>query len=269
MKILGNGFMAQWALPTIALVGQDARGPSGVSSLIATNMMGQCSCGFFHPQGNCFSVLFSMPNHIIPIDEPESYTITSPSSSSVDCTLSLGTPSTRQTEEKSISNHRKSLCWDIFQTNNPPSSTNTHKNSRGGNGNSFNGDPLLSRKCANCNTASTPLWRNGPRGPKSLCNACGIRYKKEERRATTTVNNTSAATGGTMESQFLMSQHHQNSWGHHEETQKVASMSPAGLGNEFRFVDDDDRNSTASTGIPFLSWRLNVPDRPSFVHDFT
>lgn len=38
------------------------------------------------------------------------------------------------------------------------------------------------RKCANCDTTTTPLWRNGPKGPKSLCNACGIRYKKEERR---------------------------------------------------------------------------------------
>ncbi|KAL5976899.1 hypothetical protein ACLOJK_021235 [Asimina triloba] len=39
------------------------------------------------------------------------------------------------------------------------------------------------RKCSKCETTTTPLWRNGPRGAKSLCNACGIRYKKEERKA--------------------------------------------------------------------------------------
>ncbi|XP_050224649.1 GATA transcription factor 23 [Mercurialis annua] len=34
------------------------------------------------------------------------------------------------------------------------------------------------KKCTDCNTTKTPLWRAGPSGPKSLCNACGIRYRK-------------------------------------------------------------------------------------------
>ncbi|GLT97274.1 hypothetical protein SLE2022_148470 [Rubroshorea leprosula] len=37
------------------------------------------------------------------------------------------------------------------------------------------------RVCSACNTTSTPLWRTGPRGPKSLCNACGIRQRKARR----------------------------------------------------------------------------------------
>lgn len=24
----------------------------------------------------------------------------------------------------------------------------------------------------------TPVWRAGPEGPKTLCNACGVRYMK-------------------------------------------------------------------------------------------
>lgn len=32
--------------------------------------------------------------------------------------------------------------------------------------------------CAICRTSRTPLWRVGPDGPKTLCNACGIRYRK-------------------------------------------------------------------------------------------
>lgn len=39
------------------------------------------------------------------------------------------------------------------------------------------------RVCAHCGTTKTPLWRNGPQGPKSLCNACGIRHKKAGRRS--------------------------------------------------------------------------------------
>ncbi|KAI8973230.1 putative blue-light photoreceptor PCMADA3 [Mycotypha africana] len=34
------------------------------------------------------------------------------------------------------------------------------------------------RICANCQTTESPEWRKGPRGPKELCNACGIRYSK-------------------------------------------------------------------------------------------
>lgn len=44
------------------------------------------------------------------------------------------------------------------------------------------GDSLV-RVCAHCGTSKTPLWRNGPGGPKSLCNACGIRFKKAGRRS--------------------------------------------------------------------------------------
>ena len=31
------------------------------------------------------------------------------------------------------------------------------------------------KRCAHCNTQTTPLWRNGPGGAKTLCNACGVR----------------------------------------------------------------------------------------------
>ncbi|KAJ9699713.1 hypothetical protein PVL29_005537 [Vitis rotundifolia] len=37
------------------------------------------------------------------------------------------------------------------------------------------------KTCADCGTTKTPLWRGGPAGPKSLCNACGIRSRKKRR----------------------------------------------------------------------------------------
>ncbi|XP_066378244.1 protein CYTOKININ-RESPONSIVE GATA TRANSCRIPTION FACTOR 1-like [Miscanthus floridulus] len=45
------------------------------------------------------------------------------------------------------------------------------------------GQPNLGviRVCSDCNTTETPLWRSGPCGPKSLCNACGIRQRKARR----------------------------------------------------------------------------------------
>ncbi|KAG4195057.1 hypothetical protein ERO13_A06G089500v2 [Gossypium hirsutum] len=44
-----------------------------------------------------------------------------------------------------------------------------------------NGEANAIRVCSDCNTTTTPLWRSGPRGPKSLCNACGIRQRKARR----------------------------------------------------------------------------------------
>lgn len=32
--------------------------------------------------------------------------------------------------------------------------------------------------CLNCGSYQTPQWRCGPLGPRTLCNACGVRYKK-------------------------------------------------------------------------------------------
>lgn len=39
-------------------------------------------------------------------------------------------------------------------------------------------DPHLRLRCVHCGNTETPLWRAGPDGPKTLCNACGVRFKK-------------------------------------------------------------------------------------------
>ncbi|GMI68149.1 GATA TRANSCRIPTION FACTOR 18, MONOPOLE, HANABA TANARU [Hibiscus trionum] len=224
------------------------------------NMVGPCSCGLLHSQNNSFPMLFSMPDHKS-YDETDMYNaFTSSSSSSVDCTLSLGTPSTRLCEDgdrRSRHDRRSgnSCMWDLLQNKNTHGySQHTTKAGRGSSGNgggSSGNDPLLARRCANCDTTSTPLWRNGPRGPKSLCNACGIRFKKEERRASA-----ANANASMVEQQY----HGYNNGGNNNNS--WASMqcfsSPV---NEIKFIEDGD---------PFLSWRFNVTDRPtSLVHDFT
>ncbi|PKU87556.1 GATA transcription factor 4 [Dendrobium catenatum] len=33
------------------------------------------------------------------------------------------------------------------------------------------------RRCTHCSSEKTPQWRTGPLGPKTLCNACGVRFK--------------------------------------------------------------------------------------------
>ncbi|KAF1882936.1 hypothetical protein Lal_00003118 [Lupinus albus] len=37
--------------------------------------------------------------------------------------------------------------------------------------------PVATIKCMHCEVKKTPQWREGPMGPKTLCNACGVRYR--------------------------------------------------------------------------------------------
>ncbi|EYU29484.1 hypothetical protein ABFS82_12G036700 [Erythranthe guttata] len=245
----------------------------------------------YHTQSNSFSMLFSMANgggagHRGNYDDGEMYSFANSghSAASVDCTLSLGTPSTRggaaasetnnhnHHQEKKRSSLMSNFGWNILPSKHTPPPPQQHpKSSRGGsNGGSGGGDPLLARRCANCDTTSTPLWRNGPRGPKSLCNACGIRFKKEERRATAAAASSNGGGGAAHGShhvdttqQYMMN----NATWANQTPQKTPCYSSAAYGNEFRFMEDGVAGGGG--GEQFLSWRFNVADRPSLVHDFT
>ncbi|KAK6820549.1 cutinase palindrome-binding protein [Apiospora arundinis] len=39
--------------------------------------------------------------------------------------------------------------------------------------------------CTDCGTLDSPEWRKGPSGPKTLCNACGLRWAKKEKKKNT------------------------------------------------------------------------------------
>ncbi|KAG2243973.1 hypothetical protein Bca52824_094172 [Brassica carinata] len=219
-----------------------------------------------------FSMFFSSGNDVF-------HHHSSPNAS-VDCTLSLGTPSTRlcsDDDDRRFSTHTSNNIsnalgsWELL-----------NGGKKGGGGGRNN---ILAHRCVNCDTTSTPLWRNGPRGPKSLCNACGIRFKKEERRASVAGNSTSG--GALTASGVLASDHHggadyyynNNNNNHYyassspwinqqqQNTQIVPYYSPAN--SEYSFVDDVSNESHDVTTDPFLSWRLNLADRTRLVHDFT
>ncbi|GJN15254.1 hypothetical protein PR202_gb02150 [Eleusine coracana subsp. coracana] len=155
----------------------------------------------------------------------------------VDCTLSLGTPSTRRAEARVVTAARAigaaSSCKEP-------------------------GGLPARRRCANCDTTSTPLWRNGPQGPKSLCNACGIRYKKEERRAAAATTTQDAGLVGSYscgayarQQQHQQQQHPPPQWGCYG-----SSAAAYGYG---------DNNSAVAADGNCLSWMLNVmPSSPAF-----
>uniref|UniRef100_A0ACD5TD84 Uncharacterized protein n=1 Tax=Avena sativa TaxID=4498 RepID=A0ACD5TD84_AVESA len=195
-------------------------------------------------------------------------TTTSPSSpassssaGSVDCTLSLGTPSSRRgaldpdmarhgvPPQQSVS-AAVALPWDAAagaesscyyqQQGRPVAAAGICRGAAGH-------EQLLDRRCANCGTASTPLWRNGPRGPKSLCNACGIRFKKEERRAAET--GAGAGAGGC------------GFYG----AQRAHGSAPIKAPRAASYAEEPKPCAAGDPDAPFLAWRLSaIPPAPAF-----
>ncbi|KAJ1284645.1 hypothetical protein BS78_03G221100 [Paspalum vaginatum] len=165
------------------------------------------------------------------------------SASSVDCTLSLGTPSTRRAEAGARGVH-----WDA-----PVPSANVNN---GGGARQQEGG---ARRCANCDTTSTPLWRNGPRGPKSLCNACGIRYKKEERRAAAAAVAPAAlgSDGGVVD--------YASSYGYARQPQQWGCYGPAAVAKAASLGMFGGGDAAAEVDGPCLPWGLGVmPSSPAF-----
>jgi PAS domain S-box-containing protein len=75
-----------------------------------------------------------------------------------------------------------------------PMSADYNRHSLGGSGaagyGGLGGDKKFSKKlkaadeyvCTDCGTLDSPEWRKGPSGPKTLCNACGLRWAKKEKK---------------------------------------------------------------------------------------
>lgn len=83
-----------------------------------------------------------------------------------------------QEDEDSQSSKRYKLTNSSQNQNqssmNINSNSNSHSHSKGRKKNQDNTQPW---RCMHCQTQRTPQWRTGPMGPKTLCNACGVRYK--------------------------------------------------------------------------------------------
>nr|CAB3464426.1 unnamed protein product [Digitaria exilis] len=201
--------------------------------------MAPCACGRLYAGccgggggGRCAASAFSMLFPAALADGEGGGSPYGAAGGQVDCTLSLGTPSTRRAE----------------------AGGGVHARAAAPCNKEYSGRGSPARRCANCDTTSTPLWRNGPRGPKSLCNACGIRYKKEERRAAAAVapqdsgGVMSYACGGYARQQQQPLQ--QPQWGCYG---PAAAKSAASFGMYGSHVVVD-----AAADGTCLSWMLNV-----------
>ncbi|XP_020208394.1 GATA transcription factor 12 isoform X2 [Cajanus cajan] len=79
-------------------------------------------------------------------------------------------PATSSTEPEVVAPSPTSSLPGPVSAKKPAKASPRKKDSGDGSG----GD---GRRCLHCATDKTPQWRTGPMGPKTLCNACGVRYK--------------------------------------------------------------------------------------------
>ncbi|KAH7080123.1 white collar-2 [Paraphoma chrysanthemicola] len=58
--------------------------------------------------------------------------------------------------------------------------------------------------CTDCGTLDSPEWRKGPNGPKTLCNACGLRWAKKEKKRQNNANGSTPGSGMVNTPSLLM-----------------------------------------------------------------
>ncbi|KAK7283203.1 hypothetical protein RIF29_12575 [Crotalaria pallida] len=117
------------------------------------------------------------------VSSPHEPVMADPSSSACDHNLSLY--KIEREENKSSYGSVRCLPPKIRLTRKIMSSTNPSS--------SYNTNNSITRVCSDCNTSSTPLWRSGPNGPKTLCNACGIRQRKARKAMAEAANGFAAS----------------------------------------------------------------------------
>jgi len=73
----------------------------------------------------------------------------------------------------SLSSHYQNASSPLYSLSHSSGGSNANQ----GSGNSGNNSGGTTRCCSYCGAKSTPIWRRGPEGTGTLCNACGVKWK--------------------------------------------------------------------------------------------
>lgn len=116
--------------------------------------------------------IFSNPNQTVTVSVIDNNSSSSGNSHSItSCCGNLHVPLNYPVRKRSSHRRRGRQCWWWNQVMEPPSALPKPPPTNVG------GGGALGRRCQHCLAEKTPQWRAGPMGPKTLCNACGVRYK--------------------------------------------------------------------------------------------
>ncbi|GBB98806.1 hypothetical protein RclHR1_03330003 [Rhizophagus clarus] len=87
-------------------------------------------------------------------------------------------PSTSQSSTNQSQQQRYTQFPSQQRRNNNNNNNSNNNNNNNTNNNNNNNNVQGVKKCESCHTSSSPEWRRGPTGHKTLCNACGLRYSR-------------------------------------------------------------------------------------------
>ncbi|OXG25365.1 cutinase palindrome-binding protein [Cryptococcus neoformans] len=92
---------------------------------------------------------------------------------------SASTPSSRSsTDTPPGGDKNKNKAGRPAKTNTKPSASGHKRQKSGTGGSAGGGEGETMHVCVTCGRTDSPEWRKGPLGPKTLCNACGLRWAK-------------------------------------------------------------------------------------------
>ncbi|KAG2218409.1 hypothetical protein INT45_013153 [Circinella minor] len=113
-------------------------------------------------------------------DQTSDFCMTSPHSKS--SSSARGSPPASSSLSSSITTTNNTTTTATNNSNNTPApsaptSSTTSTTATGSTKRNTNNNSSSLKKCLYCGSKSTPMWRRGPQGAGTLCNACGVKWK--------------------------------------------------------------------------------------------
>lgn len=125
------------------------------------------------------------------------------------------------------------------------------------------------KKCLYCGSKSTPMWRRGPQGAGTLCNACGVKWKHGKILAGGSSSNSSNDTGPTTTTSSTPAtlsrerrgsdKKRKKSMGSNRRTKATAATAAAAASSARMSDDDMESNITAAQNLSISDSSFAVP----------
>ncbi|CDH55576.1 predicted protein [Lichtheimia corymbifera JMRC:FSU:9682] len=136
------------------------------------------------------------------------------------------------------------------------------------------------KKCLYCGSKSTPMWRRGPQGAGTLCNACGVKWKHGKILAGSSSSNSSNDTGPTTTATLSTpststrerrgsDKKRKKSMGSTRRTKAAAAAATAAAATSRMSDDDMENNITAAQNLSIsdssfaVPWPVHQPHQPT------